>query len=308
MPNWSTLSIFITATSIGLLLSAPGVNRPQATQPDGAGVRPGTLPRAWLLGGPKCVEIPAFQVHEYNEDLYILRQSGCSNYEKPFLYLFFGKEKALLLDTGAGKTDVALVVNNILDNWLARTKRESVKLIVAHTHAHKDHIGGDDQFRSRPNTAVVLPNLDAVLSFFAIKNWPEEIVQYDLGDRVLDMIPIPGHEATSIAIYDRQTAILFTGDTLYPGRLYVRDHAQFIRSIQRLVNFTQNKRVAHILGTHIENSRTPYLDYPIGTVYQPDEHALELGRGELLELNEALHQMDGKIVRMAMRDFTIWPM
>jgi hypothetical protein len=45
------------------------------------------------------------------------------------------------------------------------------------------------------------------------------------------------------------------------------------------------------------------LDYRVGTVYQPDEHSLELGRGELLELNDALHQMDGKIVQMAMRDF-----
>src|SRR5262249_437469 len=75
----------------------------QVPQPDGGGVRPGVLPKAWLLGGPKCIEIPEFQVHEYNEDFYILRQSGCSNYEKPFLFLMFGKEKALLLDTGAGK-------------------------------------------------------------------------------------------------------------------------------------------------------------------------------------------------------------
>jgi hypothetical protein len=28
---------------------------------------------------------------------------------------------------------------------------------------------------------------------------------------------------------------------------------------------------------------------------------------DLLELNEALHQMNGKIVRMALRNFTIWP-
>jgi glyoxylase-like metal-dependent hydrolase (beta-lactamase superfamily II) len=157
-------------------------------------------------------------------------------------------------------------------------------------------------------TTVVAPNLNAVQSFFGIKNWPEQVIQYDLGDRIIDVIPIPGHEATSIAIYDRQTAVLFTGDTLYPGRLYVKDPVQFVQSIQRLVDFTQNKIVAHILGNHIENSRTPHLDYKIGTVYQPDEHALELGRGELLELNEALHRMNGKIVRMAMRDFTIWPL
>jgi hydroxyacylglutathione hydrolase len=121
------------------------------------------------------------------------------------------------------------------------------------------------------------------------------------------VIPIPGHEASSIAIYDHQTGILFTGDTLYPGRLYVADGPAYVRSIQRLVDFTNGKIVTHLLGNHIEETRTPFLDYPIGTVYQPDEHALELGRAQLLELNDALQKMNGKIVRMAMRDFTIWP-
>ena len=294
-------------TALALLSSLLSLAPPQASQPDGAGVRPGSLPKSWLLGGPKCVEIPEFQVHEYNEDFYILRQSGCSNYEKPFLFLLFGKDKAILFDTGAGKTEIARVVNKIILQWLARTKRESIELAVAHTHSHNDHTGGDDQFKYLPHTALVSPNLKAVQEFFGIKNWPQEIVQYDLGNRILDVIPIPGHHATSIAIYDRQTGILLTGDTLYPGRLYVADHVEFAQSIQRLVDFTQNKVVTHILGNHIENTRTPYLDYPVGTVYQPDEHLLELGRGELLELNEALHKMNGRIVRMPFRDFTIWP-
>jgi glyoxylase-like metal-dependent hydrolase (beta-lactamase superfamily II) len=124
---------------------------------------------------------------------------------------------------------------------------------------------------------------------------------------VLDVIPIPGHEASSIAVYDRQTAILFTGDTLYPGRLYVQDAAAFTRSVQRLVDFTHGKVVAHILGNHIEQTHTPFLDYPVGTVYQPDEHELELGRSQLLELNEALRGMNGNVRRLAYRDFTIWP-
>jgi len=124
---------------------------------------------------------------------------------------------------------------------------------------------------------------------------------------VLDVIPIPGHEATSLAYYDRESAVLLTGDTLYPGRLYISDQTAYVRSIARLVEFTRDKSVAHILGTHIENTRTPYLDYPIGTRYQPDEHALELGRGQLIELNEALAEMRGSLVRKVMRDFTISP-
>lgn len=291
-----------------LFLCLTGKATVQTAQQDTAGFRPGLLPKAWLLGGPKCIESPEFQVHEYNEDFYILRQSGCSNYEKPFLYLLFGKESVLLLDTGAGKTGIAQIASNVIKQWLDRNKRQSIHLVVAHTHSHRDHTGGDEQLKVLSDTVLVAPNVNAVQSFFGLKNWPDEIAQYDLGGRILDIIPIPGHETASIAIYDRQTAVLFTGDTLYPGRLYVKDPVQFVRSIQRLVDFTQNRQVAHILGNHIENTRTPYLDYKIGTVYQPDEHALELGRGELLELNEALHLMNGKIVRKALRDFTIWPM
>jgi hydroxyacylglutathione hydrolase len=290
-----------------LLLAAICQADAQAPQPNGGGVRAGVLPRTWQISGPQCPADPQFQVHEYNQDLYIFRESGCSNYEKPFLYLLFGNEKALLLDTGAGKTDVARAVKKQIDQWLNRNHRTSIPLIVAHTHAHRDHISGDEELKALPNTTVVEPRASAVQTFFGLRNWPTEVVTFDLGNRALDVIPIPGHEASSIAIYDRQTGILFTGDSLYPGRLYVEDASAFALSIQRLVDFTHGKIIAHVLGNHIEQTRTAYLDYPIGTVYQPDEHQLELGRAHLLELNEGLREMNGKIVRMAFRDFTVWP-
>src|SRR5882757_9030162 len=67
----------------------------------------GSLPATWITGGPNCLEVPDWQIHEYNANLYILRESGCTNYEKPFLYLFFGSERALLIDTGAGASNAA---------------------------------------------------------------------------------------------------------------------------------------------------------------------------------------------------------
>ena len=290
-----------------LVLAGPSPGLAQSAEPDGGGVRPGVLPRSWPASGPECAGPASFQVHAYNEDFYILRESGCANYEKPFLFLLFGTDKALLLDTGAGETDVADVVGRTIAAWLKRTGRDAIPLVVAHTHAHSDHTGGDAQLRSRPLTTVVDPTPAAVQAFFQLRGWPTQIASYDLGGRVLDVVPIPGHEPSSIAIYDRQTGILFTGDTLYPGRLYVRDPPAFVLSVQRLVDFTQGKPVAHVLGNHIEQTRTPFLDYPVGTVYQPDEHGLELGRSQLLELNEALRDMHGSVRRMALRDFTIWP-
>jgi hypothetical protein len=108
-------------------------------------------------------------------------------------------------------------------------------------------------------------------------------------------------------VYDRRTGVLLTGDTMYPGRLYVADPGAFVASVERLADFTRGKMVAHVLGAHIEQARTPFLDYPVGTKFQPDEHVLELSRGHLLELRDALADMKGNVVRRAFRDFTVWP-
>jgi len=269
--------------------------------------RPGTIPAKWISGGPNCVEVPDWQVHAYNEDFYILRQSGCVNYEKPFLYLIFGKEKALLEDTGAPPSDAARVVSSLIAKWLKLKGQASISLIVAHSHSHGDHVAGDAGFRDLPNVSLVPLTVEGTSQFFGIEKWPEGIGQVDLGERVLDVIPIPGHDVLSVAFYDRQTGVLLTGDSLYPGRLYVRDFPEFVRSTERLVEFTQGKMVTQVLGTHIEQMATPYKDYPIGTKYQPEEHDLALSRGSLLELEEALKGMHGTPARLALRDFTIWP-
>ena len=52
---------------------------------------------------------------------------------------------------------------------------------------------------------------------------------------------------------------------------------------------------------------TPFLDYPVGTIYQPHEHQLDLSRGALLELEDGLLSLHGKPARLTLRDFTIWP-
>jgi hypothetical protein len=65
--------------------------------------------------------------------------------------------------------------------------------------------------------------------------------------------------------------------------------------------------VTHLLGAHIENTRTAYRDYPEGTVDQPAEHTLDLGVAQLAELDSVVHAMRGRMTRTALRDMTIWP-
>jgi hydroxyacylglutathione hydrolase len=147
----------------------------------------------------------------------------------------------------------------------------------------------------------------SVRAFFGVRQWPNDAGSIDLGARVLDVIAIPGHQPASIAIYDRRTGILLTGDTFYPGRLYVRDTTAFAESIGRLAAFARTHAVTHMLGAHIENSRTPYVDYVVGTVDQPNEHVLDLGRAQLFELDSVVRSMRGRMTRTVLRDLTVWP-
>jgi len=271
-------------------------------------VHPGELPASWYAGGAECKDTPLLRVHAYNNDFFILRQAACTNFEKPFLYLIVGRERALLLDTGAGNVDVATPVDTLLREWLARTGRESIELVVAHSHAHADHVSGDSFFVGKPGTRVVARDTTSVRLFFNVRRWPEDLGRIDLGGRVLDVIAIPGHQEASIAFYDRRTGVLLTGDTFYPGRLYVRDTLEYARSIDRLMAFANEHVVTHFLGAHIENRRDPGRDYPQGTVDQPDEHALQLNRAQFVQLDSAVRSMRGRFVRTVLRDFTIWPL
>jgi len=276
-------------------------------------LQPGSLAEPWLTGGPNCLTIPDWQVHEYNEDFYILRESGCVHFEKPFLYLIFGDNKALLEDTGvAAESDkhvipTAPVIMDLMAKWAAKKKHAPVSLLVIHSHAHADHTAADGQFRQMAGVEFIPATPADVQKAAGIAAWPTGLGQIDLGNRILDVIPIPGHDVASIALYDRLTGNLLTGDSLYPGRLGVSE-AQiptFAASAQRLADFVHMHPIAHVLGTHIEQGSQPYFDYPRGTNYQPREHVLELSRAHVIELNEAFKKMNGKPISQIYPDFTV---
>jgi len=234
---------------------------------------------------------PPIQVHAYDEHTFVLRQNKAVHYEAPFLYLFCGNDRALLLDTGAtedpGRFPLRDTVDTLLQGWLAEHPRAAYELIVAHTHGHSDHVAGDAQFDGRPSTTVVPADLASVRSFFGVTDWPVDIVRLDLGGRVLEVTGCPGHHKASIAVYDPWTGFLVTGDTVYPGRLYVNDVAAFQESLDRMVAFTQSRPVTHIMGCHIEMSRRPRRDYPIGATYQPAEPPLQMTVAQLTAIRDA---------------------
>jgi hydroxyacylglutathione hydrolase len=272
----------------------------------------GNLDVRWIHGSPSARRNtdPKIQVHAYDPHTFVLRQSKAVSYEAPFLYLFCGNDRALLLDTGATADPQMFplrdTVDGILRDWLAEHPRAGYELVVAHTHGHSDHTTGDTQFADRAGTTVVPADLSSVVSFFNISEWPQQIVPFDLGGRVLEVTGCPGHHEASITVYDKWTGFLVTGDTVYPGRLYVRDLAAFTASLDRLVAFARSRSVTHVMGCHIEMSRTAGRDYPVGSAYQPDEPALQMTVDQLVAVRDAAVSLPARPGAYVFDDFVIF--
>lgn len=266
----------------------------------------------WISGSNNCAENtdPPIQIVRYNYNTWILRQNKCINYEAPFVYLFLGYKKALLMDTGATEDEnqfpLYKTIKRLINEW-EKTINTQVEIIVAHTHNHNDHVAGDMQFKNQPNTNVVGLEVDDVASYFKIENWPLQYSRIDLGNRIIEIIPIPGHQKASIALYDNETKILLSGDSFYPGRLYIKDWPSYRLSIQRLVDFTTSHKISYILGNHIEMTKIPGKDYPVGTTFQPDELKLPLMVKDLVLLNNALKQMGTIPAYQVYNKFIIYP-
>lgn len=142
------------------------------------------------------------------------------------MFLIEGRDKALLLDTGNPGGELALYVSRLTDK----------PLTVVLTHAHGDHVGGVEKFPF----AYLHPADFALLSPQTIGKYiPLTTDQgFDLGDRFLEVIEIPGHTPGSIALLDKKNKQLFPGDTVQTGPIFMfMPHCSFqsfVESIERL--------------------------------------------------------------------------
>ena len=279
--------------AVGLLITCP----PATSQ-----LIAGSMDVHWNEGASDCGKSsqPPLQVHPYNSRTFILRENPCATAEAPFMYLLVGSAKALLIDSGdvgdpkqmpLAQTVMALLPLERGSDGQSATQTR-MPLIVVHTHGHLDHRLGDSQFEHLPNVEIVGTDLSHVTQYFGFADWPNGLAQVDLGDRIIDVIPTPGHYASHVSYYDRLTGLFFSGDFFLPGHLIIDDSNADLASAKRVADFIRDRPVSYVLGGHIELDANGEM-LPLGSNYHPREHVLQLTKQDLLGLPDIVSSFNG---------------
>ncbi len=273
-----------------------------------AGISNDLTDKVWIHGSTDCADNqdPAIEIFRFDADSYILRQNKCIDFEAPFIYVLFGQHTVLVLDTGATADPSQFPLYETVRSLVAHRNHNKIGILVAHSHSHGDHRAADPQFRDKPGVTLVEPNAKAVRKFYGFPKWPNGVAKVDLGGRILEIIPAPGHQDEGIAVYDSRTGWLLTGDSLYPGRLYVRNWNEFRSSFARLVKFSNGRRISAVLGAHIEMSSSGNLFEP-GSTFQPSEANLALAPEDLSRLDQLLREAGDESEEIVTAKFVVVP-
>lgn len=202
-----------------------------------------------------------FEVYKIEPEIYVFYEPG--QFEEALSYLVVGKEKAALIDTGCGIGNVKLLAEEFT----------RLPIQVVNTHSHYDHVSQNYLFReialfdhprardvakngyTRADMARILrkqmlwkplpEDFDSVnfhVPPFDVTVWLKDSDIVDLGGRRLEVIHTPGHSPDSICLLDRHSRLFWTGDTFYPGALYLHlpgsDLNLFVASYERMISLS----------------------------------------------------------------------
>ncbi len=139
------------------------------------------------------------------------------------LFLVRGARRALLIDTGMGGGDLRGYVESLAGG---------LPLDVVITHAHPDHLALVDQFQRDHDVYMCrldLPLLERFAPMIGKDLDPGRIRDvgdgqvFDLGERRLTALRVPGHTPGSLVLMDEASGVVFSGDAVGSNRAAVPD-------------------------------------------------------------------------------------
>ncbi|MCB0909463.1 MAG: MBL fold metallo-hydrolase [Nocardioidaceae bacterium] len=215
-----------------------------------------------------------FEASVVAEGLVLIREPHVHPLLRANTWLVRGRDRDLLVDSGLGILPIRPVV-------LALTAGREPTVVL--THDHLDHMGGAHEFTDvgahpaespeRPRGSLHGPTLASMLG--VRDELPESLLgsdaerwvdsdgyrllpvrpstaledgdSIDLGDRVLQVLHLPGHSPGSIALLEPDTGTLFSGDVVYDDEplddLVRSDRPSYVASMRRLLDL--DVRVVH---------------------------------------------------------------
>ena len=148
-------------------------------------------------------------------------------------FLLIGKEYALLVDSGMQVRNAKELASSITDK----------EIRLFNTHTDPDHIGSNDEFDEVMMNPAELVNYGKPYSSKSILPvYDGDII--DLGERELLAIALPGHTPGSTALLDKSSGMLFSGDPIQDGKIFMfgpmRDISSYILSLRRLLELKED--------------------------------------------------------------------
>jgi glyoxylase-like metal-dependent hydrolase (beta-lactamase superfamily II) len=188
---------------------------------------------------------------DLNRFLYDIREVAprtwaISDHGMDVFYYVRGEASGLFIDTGFGFGDLPALARGLDDKPLS----------LALTHGHPDHACGAWQFsqafvgradvaitrrycsaRARKGMAADMhrnnPEITQLLELgFDERRWEATPLprlkpvdagfSFDLGGRLLEAVALPGHTPGSIGLLDRANRLLFSGDAVHSGQIWLQ--------------------------------------------------------------------------------------
>ena len=195
-----------------------------------------------------------FLTKKIDSNTFVISEPG--HWEETNCYLLIGTEKALLIDTGLGISDISKEVLKITDK----------PVIAVPTHVHWDHIGGlwnfhefyVHEFEKDWIDGKFPLSIDFVRKMLVKQNSLTDTIKsdnyaifqgkpsgllsdgdvIDLGNRKIKILHTPGHSPGHMCFFEEKTGYLFSGDLIYKGTLFANyestDPEKYLESVQKI--------------------------------------------------------------------------